>query len=52
MHRVEIAAFCVSGSAAIDGRTLEAGQGAVTEGAATITIDPSAEVLCALMNPA
>ncbi|HEY9039509.1 MAG TPA: HutD family protein [Roseovarius sp.] len=48
----EIAMLCVSGSAAIDGHTLEAGQGAVTEGAAAITVDPSAEVLCALLDPA
>ncbi len=48
----EIAVLCVSGSAAIDGQTLEAGQGAVAEGAAAITVDPSAEVLCALLDPA
>ena len=48
----EIAMFCVSGSAAIDGQSLEAGQGAVAETAAAITVDPSAEALCALLDPA
>ncbi|MCQ0091807.1 HutD family protein [Roseovarius sp. M141] len=48
----EIAAFCVSGSATMDGQSLEAGQGALTETAAAITVDPSAEVLCAILNPA
>ncbi len=48
----EIAVLCVSGSAAINGETLEASQGAVVQNAAAITVDPSAEVLCALLDPA
>ncbi|WP_324752341.1 HutD family protein [Roseovarius sp. Pro17] len=48
----EIAVFCVSGSASVDGMGLEVGQGALLRGAATITVDPSAEVLCARLDPA
>lgn len=48
----EIAVLCVSGSAALNGETLEASQGAIAQGAAAITVDPSAEVLCALLDPA
>lgn len=47
----DIAVLCVAGTGSAAGAGLEAGQGAVLHVAATITVDPSAKVLCALIDP-
>ncbi len=48
----EIAVFCVSGSASVNGSGLQAGQGVVVQSAAAITVTPIAKVLCARLDPA
>ncbi|WP_138932919.1 HutD/Ves family protein [Roseovarius arcticus] len=53
-HRVtasEIAVFCVSCNASVNGSGLRSGQGAIVQSEATITVNPSAKVLCARLNP-
>jgi hypothetical protein len=47
----EVAVFCVSGTASVDGETLLAGQGAVVKGATVIIVDPDAQALCARLDP-
>lgn len=47
----EIAVFCVSGSASLNGSALQSGQGGVVRSAATITVDAGTVVLRARIDP-
>lgn len=54
VHQAEardVAVFCVSGTASVQGVTLQPGQGAVAQGAVVITVDPDGQALCARMDP-
>ncbi|MCZ4352135.1 HutD family protein [Roseovarius aestuarii] len=47
----ELVVFCLFGAASVNGAGITMGQGAVVEGRATVTVNPAACVLCAMMDP-